>query len=74
MSQSSGEESEGFKLDINSKKITGYQAENSALKQQNRELDKQTKELTKTKESNEAEIYSTPRFINEYDINYFNFR
>lgn len=22
-------------------------------------------------ESNEAEIYSTPRFINEYDINYF---
>jgi len=23
-------------------------------------------------ESNEAEIYSTPRFINEYDINYFN--
>ena len=22
-------------------------------------------------ESNEAEIYSTPRFINEYDVNYF---
>jgi len=58
------------KLDINSKKITGYQAENSALKQQNRELDKQTKELTKTKESNEAEIFNLKKRNQKLEVDH----
>ena len=58
------------KLDIKDKKINGYSAENSALKQQNMALDKKNKELNETNNRNSKLIIELNKYNQKLEIDH----
>jgi WD40 repeat protein len=58
------------KIDIKDKKIKGYQAENSALKSQNIQLDKKNKELNKINDENEKKISKLNKSCQRMEIDH----
>ena len=58
------------KMDIKDKKINGYSAENSALKQQNMVLDKKNKELNDINNRNEKLIFELNKFSQKMEIDH----
>ena len=58
------------KLDIKDKKINGYSAENSALKQQNMILDKKNKELNETNDKNDKLIFELNKYNQKLEIDH----
>jgi len=58
------------KVEIQDKKIKGYQAENSALKSQNIQLDKKNKELNKINEENEKKIFQLNKSCQRMEIDH----
>ena len=58
------------KLDIKDKKINGYSAENSALKQQNMALDKKNKELNETNNRNSKLIVELNKYNQKLEIDH----
>ena len=58
------------KLDIKDKKINGYSAENSALKQQNMVLDKKNKELNETNNRNNKIIFELNKYNQKLEIDH----
>ena len=58
------------KVEIQDKKIKGYQAENSALKSQNIQLDKKNKELNKINEENEKKIFQLNKSNQRMEIDH----
>ena len=58
------------KLDIKDKKINGYSAENSALKQQNMSLDKKNKELNETNDKNDKLIFELNKYNQKLEIDH----
>lgn len=58
------------KIDIKDKKINGYSAENSALKQQNMILDKKNKELNETNNRNNKFIFELNKYNQKLEIDH----
>ena len=58
------------KLDNKDKKINGYTAENSALKQQNMVLDKKNKELNETNDKNDKLIFELNKYNQKLEIDH----
>ena len=58
------------KLEIKDKKINGYSAENSALKQQNMILDKKNKELNETNNRNDRLIFELNKYNQKLEIDH----
>ena len=58
------------KLEIKDKKINGYSAENSALKQQNMILDKKNKELNETNNRNNKLIFELNKYNQKLEIDH----
>ena len=58
------------KLEIKDKKINGYSAENSALKQQNMILDKKNKELNEINNKNEKYIFEITKYNQKLEIDH----
>jgi WD40 repeat protein len=58
------------KIDIQKKKIVGYQSENIALKTQNRALEKTNKELSEINKQNEEYIFNYKKHSQKLQIDY----
>ena len=58
------------KIEIKDKKINGYSAENSALKQQNLLLDKKNKELNEINNRNEKYIFEITKYNQKLEIDH----
>ena len=58
------------KIDIQKKKIVGYQSENVALKTQNRALEKTNKELSEINKNNELYIFKYKKHSQKLQIDY----
>lgn len=58
------------KIDIQKKKIVGYQSENVALKTQNRALEKTNKELSEINKNNETYIFKYKKHSQKLQIDY----
>lgn len=58
------------KIEIQKKKIVGYQSENVALKTQNRELEKDNKKLSEINKNNEKYIFNYKKHSQKLQIDY----